>query len=262
MTYAGAYGRNERVPVDRMLRREGHPLGVRRAEATKAAISDEEREETALSRKRWTLSIATGALLVAGTFAGALGLHGDPANTAGAAPEHAPASPGHTPGGGPVVGAPVPGQSQDQQQPQQQQPQGQPDTKPAQPTTPSSAGGPQAETPVAGGGSDSGSDQTGGTGRSGGETSTPAPTPSPTPQQPPTQEQPPAQEQPEQQQGPVGGLLGTVGDVLSPVTGAIGGILSPNSAQTDSTAATTSTKAAPSGPALTMIDPLGGLLAS
>jgi hypothetical protein len=248
-----------------MLRRDGHPLGVRRAEATKAAISDEEREETALSRKRWTLSIATGALLVAGTFAGALGLHGDPANTAGAAPEHAPASPGHTPGGGPVVGAPVPGQSQDQQQPQQQQPQGQPDTKPAQPTTPSSAGGPQAETPVAGGGSDSGSGsgQTGGTGRSGGDTSTPAPTPSPTPQQPPTQEQPPAQEQqPEQQQGPVGGLLGTVGDVLSPVTGAVGGILSPNSAQTDSTAATTSTKAAPSGPALTMIDPLGGLLAS
>lgn len=258
MTYAGAYGRNERVPVDRMLRREGHPLGVRRAEATKAAISDEEREETALSRKRWTLSIATGALLVAGTFAGALGLHGDPTNTAGSAPEHAPASPGHTPDGGPVVGAPVPGQTQDQQQPQQQQPpQGQPDTKPAEPTTPSSAGGPRAETPVVGGGSDAGSSQTGGT--SGG-TSTPAPTPTPTPapQQPPTQEQPPAQQQ---QQGPVGGLLGTVGDVLSPVTGAVGGILSPNSAQTDSTAATTSTKAAPSGPALSMIDPLGGLLA-
>jgi hypothetical protein len=47
------------------------------------------------------------------------------------------------------------------------------------------------------------------------------------------------------------------------VTGAVGGILSPNSAHTDNTAATasaTSTKAAPSGPALTMIDPLGALL--
>ena len=256
MTYAGAYGRNERVPIDRMLRREGHPLGVRRAEATKAATA-EEREESALARKRWTLGVATGALLVAGTFAaGALGLHGGAANdTAGSIPDYTPASPGHTPGSGPVAGAPAPGQTDQQQQPPKDQPKQQPTT----PTTPASAGGPQAGTPVTGG-SGSGTDQSGGTQRSGG-TSTPAPTTPSTPpasQPAPEQPAPPTQEEP-QQQGPVGGLLGTVGDVLSPVTGAVGGILSPNSAQTDNVA-TTSTKTAPSGPALAMIDPLGGLL--
>jgi hypothetical protein len=61
----------------------------------------------------------------------------------------------------------------------------------------------------------------------------------------------------------VGGLLDTVGDVLSPVTGTVGGILSPSSASTDSatTKNVASTKAAPAGPALTQIDPLGALLA-
>lgn len=256
MTYAGAYGRNERVPVDRMLRREGHPLGVRRAEATKAATAEERDErEDSLSRKRWTLSVATGALLVAGTFAGALGLHGGATNTAGSAPEHAPASPGHTPGSGPVIGAPVPGQDRGDQQ-QQPQPKNQPTQQQSQPTTPASAGTHQG-VPVAGGSGTGGTDQTGGTQRSGGGTSggTSTQTQQPAPQPAPEQQAPPAQQQ--QQQGPVGGLLGTVGGVLSPVTGAVGGLLSTDSAQTDSTA---SARTAPSGPALAMIDPLGGLL--
>jgi len=234
-----------------MLRREGHPLGVRRAEATKAAT---EEHEDFLSRKRWTLGVATGALLVAGTFAaGALGLHGAPTNTAGSAPEHAPAAPGHNPGdGGPVVGAPVPGQGK-QQQPQNQ---ATPDPRKSQPTTPASAGGPQTGTPAAPSG-DTGSTQSGsGDQRSQGDTSTPAPAPT-TEQPAPQQPAPPAQDS-----SSGGGLLGTVGGILSPVTDAVGGILSPNSAQSDSSATTSTTKAAPSGPALTMINPLGDLLAT
>jgi hypothetical protein len=47
-------------------------------------------------------------------------------------------------------------------------------------------------------------------------------------------------------------VVDTVGDVLTPVTDVVGGILSPQSSTTASTA--------PSGPALTLIDPLGDLL--
>jgi hypothetical protein len=252
VTYAGAYGRNERVPVDRMLRREGHPLGVRRAEATKAAT--EEPEDTSLSHKRWTLGAAAGALLVAGTFtAAALGLSGGATPAAGSAPEIAPTAPNHK--SGPEAGAPAPGQENKQQQDQQAQPKQQP-----QETTPASTGpntgapvnqGSDAGTDQSGGGSASGDSQRSNPG-SGGGTSTPAPSPSPSP----------APEQPApEQQGPVGGLLDTVGDVLSPVTGAVGGILSPSSASTTDNA-TASSKVAPSGPALTMINPLADLLAS
>ena len=49
----------------------------------------------------------------------------------------------------------------------------------------------------------------------------------------------------------------TVGDVLSPVTDTVGGILSPI---TGSSTASTTSAPAPSGPALTMINPLGDLL--
>src|SRR4051812_31831947 len=101
------------MPVDRVLRREGHPLGVRRAEATKAAATED--IEISHSHKRWTLGVAAGALLMAGTFAaGALGITGGAAPTAGALPEHAPAAPGHTPGSGPEAGAPAPGQENKQ----------------------------------------------------------------------------------------------------------------------------------------------------
>jgi hypothetical protein len=257
VTYAGLYGGNDGLPVDRVLRREGHPLGVRRAEATRAAI---EEPETSASHKRWTLGVAAGALLMAGTFAaGALGLHGGAAPVAGSAPEHAPAAPGHAPeGGGPVAGAPAPGQSDQRQQ-------SRPGEQQAQPTTPASAGTNAQGTPVVpntgtgGTGANSGgaSNQRGSAPSTG--TSTPAPgtgtsTPAPEPTTPPASGSGSGSDSGSDD----GGLLGTVGDVLSPVTGAVGDILSPSSASTTSTA---STKSAPAGPALTMINPLGDLLA-
>ena len=250
MTYAGAYSGNERVPVDRLLQREGHPLGVRRDEATAVAVA--EAEEAATSSRKWTFGVAAGALLMAGTFAaGALGITGGATPAANTAPEHAPAAPGHGPQGGapgaPVVGAPAPGQQQD---PQQQE------TKPAAAgpdgaTTATPRDGSQVGYP--GGGS-------GGTGGSGGGSAVPAPqqpAPAPAPQPAP----PPAP--PAQQQGPLGQVVtpvvDTVGDVLSPVTDIVGGILSPLSGGTQSTSQAT-TQSAPAGPALTMINPLGDLL--
>ncbi|WP_133905502.1 hypothetical protein [Actinophytocola oryzae] len=237
-----------------MLGREGHPLGIRRAEATKAAT--EEHVDSA-GHKRWTLGVAAGALLMAGTFAaGALGITGGAAPTAGSAPEHAPAAPGHAPGSGPVIGAPA-STHDDRQQPKHQQA---PDQQ-VQPTTPASAGGRQADTPVTGGTGSTGSTGTaqGGGSASGGNHRTTTPNGSNTQTPPPSSSQseqpaPPAQEQ---QQGPVGGLVDTVGDVLSPVTGTLDGILSPKSTNNDASA----TRSTPSGPALTMIDPLGDLLA-
>jgi hypothetical protein len=240
-----------------MLRRENHPLGIRRAEATKAAF---EETDSAHAQKRWTLGVAAGALLMAGTFAaGALGLHGGATPVAGAAPEHAPAAPGHDPGNGaPVIGAPVPGKGHEQS------PQGQQSTRDqeASPTTPASAGSHSDGVPVVANTGTSGASGSSGSNHGGGDTQrtttpsggtstpttqTPPPTTT-TPTQPSTQTQEPRNN---------GGLLGTVGDVLSPVTDVVGGILSPSS--TDSTA---TTKSAPAGPALTMINPLGDLLAS
>jgi hypothetical protein len=260
VTYAGLYGGNDGLPVDRVLRREGHPLGVRRAEATKAAI---EEPETSASHKRWTLGVAAGALLMAGTFAaGALGLHGGATPVAGSAPEHAPAAPGHAPdGGGPVAGAPV---SDKGDQGQQSRPH---DGQQARPTTPASAGTNAQGTPVVpdtgtgatGSNSGGGSNQRGSAPSTG--TSTPAPstgtsTPAPEPTTPPAAGSDSSSGS-GSASGSGGGLLGTVGDVLSPVTGTVGDILSP-SASTTSTAAA---KSAPAGPALTMINPLGDLLA-
>lgn len=254
LTYAGAYGRDERLPVDRLLRRENHPLGVRRNEATK--IATEEAAEAASSSKRWTFGAAAGALLVAGTFAaGALGISGGATPVAGSAPEHAPASPGHNPGGsGPVVGSPSPGKDDAKQK--QQDPR-------AEQTTPASAGGPAAGAPVTsdptGTGQGGGSDQ--GSGGSAGGTS--VETPAPAPQQPAPQQPAPAPA-PAPEQGGGGGLgdvlepvTDTVGDVLTPVTDTVGGILSP---LTGSSTASTTSAPAPSGPALTMINPLGDLL--
>ena len=252
MTYAGAYGRDERLPVDRLLRRENHPLGVRRQEATK--IATEEAAEAASSNKRWTFGAAAGALLVAGTFAaGALGISGGATPIAGSAPEHAPASPGHNPGGSsPVVGAPLPGKD-DVKQKQQQDPRG-------EQTTPASAGGPSAGAPVA---SDTSADQGGSSQGSGGSAGgTSVETPAPAPKQPAPQQPAPAPAPaPEQGGGGVGDVLkpvtDTVGDVLTPVTDTVGGILSPI---TGSSTASTTSAPTPSGPALTMINPLGDLL--
>lgn len=237
MTYAGAYGGNERVPVDRGLRREGHPLGVRRAEATKVAT--EEAEESQASNKRWTFGVAAGALLVAGTFAaGALGLTHSAAPTS--APEHANAS-GQGPNS-PVVGAPVPGQDNNQQQ--QQQPQ---IPQQGQPTTPASAGTqtkPGATNAGSGTNSDTSTNQSGATSQSSSAADTSTTTPAPSTTTPaPTEEQ---------DGGLVGDVTDTVGDVLSPVTDVVGGVLSPQSSTTTTTT--------PSGPALTMINPLADLL--
>ena len=251
LTYAGAYGGDDRLPVDQLLRRENHPLGVRRSEATK--IATEEAAEAASSNKRWTFGAAAGALLVAGTFAaGALGISGGATPAAGSVPEHAPASPGHNPSG-PVVGAPAPGKDTEKQQKNDQR---------NQQTTPSSANGPAAGAPAAP--ADSGAEQsTGGqTGGTAGGTS--VETPAPAPQQPaPEQQAPaPAPEQPaDSGSGGLGDVLtpvtDTVGDVLTPVTDVVGGVLSPLTGGT----ARTQSAPAPSGPALTMIDPLGDLLA-
>lgn len=242
MTYAGAYDRNERVPVDRLLRREGHPLGVRRDEAT--AVATAEAEEAATSSKKWTFGVAAGALLMAGTFAaGALGITGGATPLAGSAPEHAPAAPGHNPNGGPAATAPAPGQDQKQQEPQTGQ------TKPA-------SAGPEAGAPAgqdtgsSGSGTATGSGHRGGTG--GGTT------PAPPAQQPaPPVQQPAPQQPPAPPQGPLGQVVtpvvGTVGGVLSPVTDLVGGLLSPLSAPAAAPARS-------SGPALTMINPLGDLL--
>lgn len=243
MTYAGAYGRNERVPVDRVLRREGHPLGVRRAEATKVATAEE--QEASTNNKRWTLGAAAGALLVAGTFAaGALGLSGGATPTAGTAPEHAPASPGHTPAdsGGPVIGAPTSTQD-DQQQSTEDQRQQQP-----QETTPSSAD-PRAGIPV------QANPNTGGTSTGGDSQRTTTP-PSSTTTPPATTEPAPDTTTPAPEEDGDSGLGDVVGDVLDPVTDVVGGVLTPSSASAKSSTS------APAGPALTLIDPLGDLLAS
>jgi len=251
LTYVGTYGGDDRLPVDRLLRRENHPLGVRRSEATK--IATEEAAEAATSNKRWTFGAAAGALLVAGTFAaGALGISGGATPVAGSAPEHAPASPGHNPSG-PVVGAPAPGQDTEKQQKNDQR---------NQQTTPSSANGPATNAPAAP--ADSGTDQSGG--QTGGTADgTSVETPAPAPEQPaPEQPAPaPAPEQPSDSGGGLGDVLtpvtDTVGDVLTPVTDVVGGVLSP---LTGGSTAKTQSAPAPSGPALTMIDPLGDLLAS
>ena len=251
MTYAGAYGRDERLPVDRLLRRENHPLGVRRNEATK--IATEEAAEAASSNKRWTFGAAAGALLVAGTFAaGALGISGGASPVAGSAPEHAPASPGHNPGGSsPVVGAPVPGKDDTNKQ--------KPQDPRVEQTTPASAGGPAAGAQAAPGtvADQGGSGYGSGSGSAGG---TSVQTPAPSSQQPAPQQPAPAPAPaPEQNRGGVGGVLepvtDTVGDVLTPVTDTVGGILSPITGSS-----TTSSAPTPSGPALTMINPLGDLL--
>ncbi|MGB3437474.1 MAG: hypothetical protein WBA97_01870 [Actinophytocola sp.] len=242
------------MPIDRLLRRENHPLGVRRSEATK--IATEEAEEAASANKRWTFGAAAGALLVAGTFAaGALGISGGATPVAGSAPEHAPASPGHNPGSGsPVVGAPAPGKDDAKQKPQDAR---------ADQTTPASVGGPAAGAPVApGAGTDQGGSQSGGSAG----TSAPAPTQ-------PVQQQPvPAPAPSPEQQGGLGGVVtpvtDVVGGVLTPVTDVVGGVLSPVtdlvggvlSPITGSSAASTQSAPAPSGPALTMINPLGDLL--
>lgn len=226
--------------MNRALRRDGHPLGVRRE------LIDEPEEVTAEAEapsRKWTFGVAAGALIVAGTFAaGALGINSGSVPFAGSAPEHAPAAPGN----GPIEVGPPPGQvapppvngggREDGVDPQATQPAS---ATPGGPSAP----GPQAPAPAPG---DNGGG-TGGGGNGGGGAPAPAPTPPPAPAPAP----PPQQPAP----GPVEQVLtpvtDTVGGVLSPVTGAVGGILSP---------VTNAVSSGGDQPALTMIDPLGDLL--
>lgn len=230
MSYAAAYGGRDEVPADRLLRREGHPLGVRRHYEP----ADDSIEDVAGTSKKWTFGIAAGALLVAGTFAaGALGLNGNTLPIGANAPEHAPSSPGHGPNtegpsdiGTPAVAAP---------------PHGEHDR-------------PGAVDRVADERGTAGGQQSGGYGDDarrgeGGEQVAPAPVPAPRPAPAPA----PA---PAQQPGPVEQVVtpvtDTVGDVAEPVTETVGGVLSP----------VTGTLTGGDQPALTMIDPLGDLLGS
>jgi len=230
LTYAGAYGGEERRPVSRSLRRDGHPLGVRRE-----LIDEPEDVIEDVAGRKWHFGVAAGALLVAGTFAaGALGIGNSAAPFAGSAPEHAPASPGNGPfdSGPPPMQAAPPTADEIGGHEQGVDPQS---TSPAS-TAPNGQNAPVEQTPAPGGGD-------GGTGRGGAPAPAPAPDPAP---------QPDPQPQPQPQPSPGGGG----GGLLDPVTGAVGGILSPSSAST--TAAPAS--GAGEQPALTMIDPLGDLL--
>jgi hypothetical protein len=265
LTYAGTYGRNERVPVERLLRGETrHPLGLRREEEVReeelgnrryevTALAAAEAEEAATANRKWTFGVAAGALLMAGTFAaGALGITGGAAPVAGAAPEHAPAAPGHAPGSGPVAGAPAPGQDDRQSPNQQQDPRSNLQTEPSSVTQKGGTPDRDLSSPTGESSSSGGSGNTGGSG--GGSVDTPAP---PVQEQPapPQQQTPPAQ----QQQGPLGQVLtpvvDTADDVLSPVTDTVGGLLGVQSSESS-----TQRSATASGPALTMINPLGDLL--
>lgn len=228
--------------MSRPLRRDGHPLGVRRE------LIDEPEEVTAeASSRKWHFGVAAGALLVAGTFAaGALGLNGGSVPFAGSAPEHAPAAPGNGPNE--VVPPPAQAPPPAEEGGDREQPVDPESTQPAS-TAPNGQNAPVQEAPAPGGGG------TGG-GGSGGGAPAPAPAPDPAPQ-------PDPQPQPQPQPDPGGGggglldpITGAVGGVLDPITGAVGGILSPNSAST--TAAPAS--GAGDQPAMTMIDPLGDLL--
>lgn len=224
---AAAYDGGNGLSTDGLRLRETNPLGVRRVYEDPADVV----EDTGASR-RWTFGVAAGALLVAGTFAaGALGLNGSALPVAGenvAAPEHAPTAPGNGPTeiGEPAVAAPP-----DAERPKRAQ---QPAKADSSPGTASYTGqrAPQAGPVTADRGE-------------AGERRAPAPAPAPAPPQAPAAAPEPAS-QPAQRPGPVEQIVtpvtDTVGDVLSPVTG----LLSGGGGQQ---------------PAMTMINPLGDLLA-
>jgi hypothetical protein len=242
LSYAAAYrGRSESVSADRLLRREGHPLGVRRYYEDPA----EEDAQAAGVHKKWTFGVAAGALLVAGTFAaGALGLNGASLPLVGDnAPEHAPSAPGHGPTGSqgpgdigtPAVAAPPHGgHNQDLGKDR------------ADRAHDAAAHGAQ---PGATGGSGAAASQHG----AGGQQATPAPpaapaTPAPAPSPAPAQQQ-----QPGTVAKVVKPVTDTVGNVTRPVTDTVGNVLSP---------VTGVLTGGGDQPALTMIDPLGDLLGS
>ncbi len=233
MSYAAAYDGRDGASAERLLRRERHPLGVRRHLDYEPA--DDAVEDLAGTSKKWTFGVAAGALLVAGTFAaGALGLNAGPMPVGESAPEHAPAAPGNGPHGEgpsdigtPAVAAPPHG---DRDRPGT--------IERVADERGTAAGRQQAAQP----GGNAGRGE-------GGEQVAPAPAPQPAPAPAPA----PA---PTRQPGPVEQVVtpvtDTVGDVTRPVTDTVGGILSP----------VTGALTGGDQPAMTMINPLGDLLGS
>jgi hypothetical protein len=70
VSYAATYGNHDQASSEQLLRRD-HPLRLRKTYEEPADLDERP------SVRRWSLGIATGALLVAGTFAaGVLGLNG------------------------------------------------------------------------------------------------------------------------------------------------------------------------------------------
>jgi hypothetical protein len=240
LSYAAAYrGRSESVSADRLLRREGHPLGVRRYYEDPA----DEDAQAAGVHKKWTFGVAAGALLVAGTFAaGALGLNGASLPLVGEnAPDHAPSAPGHGPSGSqgpgdigtPAVAAPPHG-GHNQGAGKDRADRAHDAAAQRAQSGATGGSGPAASHPGAGG-------------RQAVPTqpaapATPAPAPSPEPQQ-----------QPGTIAKVVKPVTDTVGDVTRPVTDTVGDVLSP---------VTSVLTGGGNQPALTMIDPLGDLLGS
>ncbi|MPZ84149.1 MAG: hypothetical protein GEV28_28620 [Actinophytocola sp.] len=219
------------MSADRLQRREGHPLGARR-------VYEDPADEAAASGagRRWTFGIAAGALLVAGTVAaGAFGLNGDalPSGAEGA-PEHAPSAPGNGPHDG---GSPAAAGDQSDKNDKRET---------ARPTKPASAG-PRVTVPVQhapqADEADNGGHATGESRSGDGENVRPAPAPAPAPA-------------PDPAPGPVEQVVtpvtDTVSDVVTPVTDTVGDILSPVTGILSG--------GGDQQPALTMIDPLGGLL--
>jgi hypothetical protein len=240
---AAVGGGRERVSANRLLRREGHPLGVRRYYPDPA---DEAAEAAAVTRK-WTFGVAAGTLLVAGTFAaGALGLNGGTLPIEDAQ-EHASAAPGQSVGEGDSDSAGGgPHGKRDIGTPAVAAPPHDDHRENDWFTDRDDRGGVAAGGQQTGGSGDIG--DSGGTGESGrgggGEQVAPAPAP-------------PAAETPAQRSGPVERVVkpvtDTVGDVAKPVTDTVGGVLSP---------VTGAQSGGGDQPALSMIDPLGDLLGS
>jgi len=242
LTSAAAVGGRERVSASRLLRREGHPLGVPRYYEDPA----DEAAEAAATTRKWTFGVAAGTLLVAGTFAaGALGLNGGtlPLEDAG---EHASAAPGQGHSNGDSVGG-GPNGKHDIGTPAVAAPPHNDDHRETDRFADRADRGGLAAGGQQTGGSSGGIAGGGDAGRGeGGEHVAPAPAPAPA-----------APETPAQRSGPVEKVVkpvtDTVGDVAKPVTDTVGGILSP---------VTGTLSGGGDQPAMTMIDPLGDLLGS
>ena len=229
------------MSASRLLRREGHPLGVPRYYEDPA----DEAAEAAATTRKWTFGVAAGTLLVAGTFAaGALGLNGGtlPLEDAG---EHASTAPGQGHSNGDSAGG-GPNNGHDIGTPAVAAPPNDDHRENDWFDDRDDRGGLAAGGQQTGGGNAGDIGDTGGTGDGGGEVVAPAPAPAPAPDEVPAQRPGPVEKV-------VKPVTDTVGDVAKPVTDTVGGVLSP---------VTGTLSGGGDQPAMTMIDPLGDLLGS